>query len=268
MLKKIAIRLVLVLSLLYVSLLAAIFFLQEQILFHPSAKDWDDCPEMVVKDGKDFDLKNNGRIIRGWYLENKKSTARVYIFHGNRGRACNEVWSKLIGDDSLEYISIEYPGYDGSPVSYENLLERGTDVYDYFHGKNPLPSIAVGNSLGTGLATYLTATRKISGLILISAYSSITDIVSSRFPFVPAHMLVKYPIPAEKWARKVKVPVLRYHGDADTTIPLEIGDKLADSFEKIESHEVKNVGHAFADEIFRHKNEVRRFVENILKTSE
>lgn len=62
----------------------------------------------------------------------------------------------------------------------ENILDNALYVYDYIHkifGIDEENIILFGRSIGTGPASYVASKRKPGALLLMSAFTSIRDII-------------------------------------------------------------------------------------------
>ncbi|MBK8976649.1 MAG: alpha/beta hydrolase [Planctomycetes bacterium] len=93
-----------------------------------------------------------------------------------------------------------------------------------------VPVAAAGNSLGTFCAVALAADGLADRIVLRAPPSSIADVGQSRFPLLPVRWLLRHPLDSAALARRVRVPVLVLHGDADRVVPLRFGRRLADAF--------------------------------------
>ena len=130
--------------------------------------------------------------------------------------------------------------------------------------------MVLGESLGTGLATYLASKRKLEGLILYASYPSLLKVASSKLKIYPLEYLLKYPIPADNWAPSVRIPVLSIHGAKDTLIPIELGKEQSDHFPKATFFPIQGANHndwlKFVDGDF--VNKLNNFVQQSLKGAE
>ncbi len=86
--------------------------------------------------------------------------------------------------------------------------------------------IIYGESLGTGVAIQVAREKKIEGLILDAPYTSILELASAQFPWLPVSLLLKDRYESIKYIGEVHVPVFFLHGDADEIVPVEMGRQL------------------------------------------
>jgi pimeloyl-ACP methyl ester carboxylesterase len=65
---------------------------------------------------------------------------------------------------------------------------------------------------------------------LISPYTSITEMGSIAFPYLPARLLTRDVFDTAEKAPHVAIPVLILHGAGDEVIPVAMGERLAKLF--------------------------------------
>ena len=83
----------------------------------------------------------------------------------------------------VHVMAVEYPGYgvyQDQETSANQIAVDAQNVFDYLTiviGVKESDILLFGRSIGTGPATVVAATRKPGGLVLMSAFKSIRDIV-------------------------------------------------------------------------------------------
>ena len=143
----------------------------------------------------------------------------------------------------LEMYLVEYPKYDGTPFNYRELLERGVRFVDHFGRPNEMNQIFVGESIGTGPATYLASKRAGSGLILFAPFPSLVDVAKTRMKLYPVSLLMRYRFPSYKWAKGVDEPVFIFHGNKDSAVPYELGKRQSGNFREAKFFTVEGADH-------------------------
>ncbi len=83
-----------------------------------------------------------------------------------------------------------------------------------------------GFSLGSGVAVALAADQPIGRLVLEAPYTSVADVASSVFWFVPVRLLMRDQFRSDVRIARVRVPLLVMHGARDPTIPITFGERL------------------------------------------
>jgi pimeloyl-ACP methyl ester carboxylesterase len=209
-----------------------LFFIQEKLIFPASQDDFDKCSAMK---GQNAHPKRIG-LARYYYrkLDNPKG---IYIhFHGNGGTACHRTnYLEQLKDLPLDMVFVEYPGYanDGRKPSQEEILKEASEIYAHFE-KMKLPIILYGESLGTGVSTYLASKNDVSGLILQSPYTSIADVAQSHHPTLPIKFLIRHRFPADEWAKNVKATPLIIYALKDPVVPPNLTKKQIPNFTEAE----------------------------------
>ena len=176
----------------------------------------------------------DGLNVNGWFYPADDGSARkqfVYLLcHGNAGNISHrlEHCAALLETGAGVFI-FDYRGYgrsDGRPgeagtyldaqAAHQRLRQKG------FAATN---IIALGESLGGGVASELALREPLGGLILQSTYTSITDVGGELFPWLPVRWLgtIKYDTLSK--LPRVRVPVLVMHSRADRLIGFHHAEK-------------------------------------------
>ncbi len=123
---------------------------------------------------------------------------------------------------SADIVAFHYRGYrpsTGSPSSAA-LLEDAPRVYDFAVSKvRPKRTIAVGFSIGTGVAPHLAGERPLDGLILVTPFDSLKAVASGHYPFLPVGALFRHEMDAGAALKGSKVPTAIVAAEHDTIIP-------------------------------------------------
>ena len=85
--------------------------------------------------------------------------------------------------------------------------------------------IAFGESLGGGVASELALRQALGGLVLQSAFTSILDIGTELFPWLPIRIMATIKYDTRSKLPKIKVPVLVMHGPRDSLIPFHHAER-------------------------------------------
>ena len=128
-----------------------------------------------------------------------------------------------------DVVAFHYRGYrpsTGTP-SAEALLKDAPAVFDHAVAQvRPDRTVAVGMSIGSGVAASLAPTRKLDGAILVTPFDSLQAVATGQFPWLPIGMVFEHEIDAAQYLRKSKLPVAIVAGERDTLIPPERTDAL------------------------------------------
>ena len=128
---------------------------------------------------------------------------------------------------------INYRGFgqsEGTP-SQATAFADATFIYDTLTQRPDIDAghvVAMGYSLGTGIAVYLSEQRPVAGTVLAAPYDSLTLIGLKHPPlYAPLSGILKRYFDSISRAPGIKNPLLVLIGSADPVIPPELSQKLA-----------------------------------------
>src|SRR5688572_7558598 len=154
---------------------------------------------------------------------------------------------------SANVVVFHYRGYrpsTGSPSSAA-LLEDAPKVYDFAVSKvRPKRTVAVGLSIGTGVAAQLARERPLDGLILVTPFDSLKAVAAGHYPFLPVGALFRHEMDSAAALKGIKVPTAIVAAERDTIIPPARTDGLRRSVGNLEfDRTIAGVGH---NDIYQH----------------
>ncbi len=215
----------------YGLIVAALFLLQRQILFHPDATP-PDLARAAIPGLRSMTMTTaDGLKLLAWYLPPASEDGFVVLhLHGNAGNIGHRAYR--LGPLSRLGWGVflpEYRGFGGNPgaPSEAGLLLDARAALDAVHALGIPPSriLLWGESLGSGLAIQL-ADQPVAAVLLEAPYTSITDLAVARFPFVPVRWLLRDRFNSLRFIASVQAPVLVMHGARDRIIPLAMGEAI------------------------------------------
>ncbi len=137
---------------------------------------------------------------------------------------------------SADIVAFHYRGYrpsTGSP-SAEALLEDAPLVYDFAVSRiHPDRTLAVGFSIGSGVAAGLAGDRPVDGLIMVTPFDSLKAVASDLYPFLPVAILFRNDMDAAAALKRSKVPVAIIAAERDEIVPRRRTDGLRASVGKL-----------------------------------
>jgi len=165
----------------------------------------------------------------------------VLYFHGNGGNRENrQELCSIFTANGADVFLFDYRGYAENPGSpnEEAFLADAQIIWNYATQERKVPPsriILYGESLGGGVAVPLAARtcragESPGGVILWGAFSSLTDVGSNHYPWLPVRWLLRDRYDSLGHAPEVTCPVLQIHGEADRIVPLQFGRRLCKSF--------------------------------------
>lgn len=137
-----------------------------------------------------------------------------------------------------------YPPSTGSP-SAEALIADAPLVFDAaVKASRCACVVAVGFSIGTGVAATLSAKRKLDGLILVTPFDSLKAVAQSMYPWLPIGPFFEHEIDAARALKESPVPVAIIAAARDELIPAERTKALRDQVQTLVFDRViKGSGH-------------------------
>ncbi len=152
------------------------------------------------------------------------SGGRRTLILGFAGNAWNSADAATYLHDvypSADVITFHYRGYrpsTGTP-SAKALLADAPLVYDFAVARvRPDETIAVGFSIGTGVAAELANDRPVDGLILVTPFDSLKSVASDMYPYLPVGSLFRHDMDAAAALRDSKVPTAIIAAEYDTIV--------------------------------------------------
>jgi uncharacterized protein len=220
---------------LYLVLLAFVFFAQRKLIYFPA--DWPFKEQLQWADAHHFEVWKNpsGQII-GWKQLSRSTNAhpQILIVHGNAGSAIHRMdyadGLKMAGN--FDFHILEYPGYGGRAVSpsQQALFESATEALELLKTNGPV--YVIGESLGTGVASYLAGSHPevVRGLLLIAPYNNLVDVAQSHMPIFPVRWLLRDKFPSDEYLRNYHGPIGFLLAGRDTVVPTRFGHKLYNDY--------------------------------------
>jgi uncharacterized protein len=215
---------------LYAAVVVGLLVGQRKILFRCDAAEVD--PATLGLKAETLSLKTeDGESLVAWSVPPAPGRPLILYFHGNAGGLDLRVERfRAMAEAGMGLLAIEYRGYassTGTP-SERGLKLDGEAAYAaaVASGVAPERIVALGESLGSGVAVALAARHKVGALVLDSPYSSIADVAAAAYWFVPVRALLRDPFRNDLLIRSVNAPTLIVHGTKDAAVPIRFGEKL------------------------------------------
>ena len=238
-------RLCIIFLVVYVAVLALLYFFQERLIFFPSKLDqnhdfsFDQPFEEIRLDangtwisGLKFlaQSRGGGQIYSDVNGERKAKNGAVIFFHGNAGNL--QGWGKYaryFTDLGYDFYLFDYRGYgkSGGEISSQEQLYADADLMmeSVLREYDASEVTAVGYSAGSGLAARTAQKYGAKRLVLIAPYFSLEELAREKIPFVPK-FLIKYKIPTFEFVGGFGGPVTIFHGEHDELIGVDNSRRL------------------------------------------
>jgi len=207
---------------LYVTQRSLMYF-PEKLRTAPADAGFPEATEVVL------DTSDGERLI-AWHVPPRAGAPVILYFHGNGGSLRGRVDRyRALTSDGTGLVALSYRGYAGSSgePTEAGLLLDASAAYDFARSRHLDAKLVVwGESLGSGVAVALAADKAVERVVLEAPFLSAADIGAAAYPYVPVRWLMKDQFRSDLRIGRVKAPVLILHGDHDTVVPIESGERL------------------------------------------
>jgi hypothetical protein len=194
---------------------------------------------------------SDGLRLKALYQKARGDLPTLIFFHGNGDNLAGAMAAtSSLAANGYGLLLPEYRGYGGNPgsPSEAGLYRDGEAALQWLReGGVPIERVVlVGNSLGSGVATELTAWNPVRGLVLISGFTSLADVAASHMRLFPVRLLLRDRYDNRAKLSRVTAPVLIVHGQRDTLIPVSHAEALARSAQNVQLVVDPATGHELA----------------------
>jgi uncharacterized protein len=178
----------------------------------------------------------DGTKLHGWFVEHPGAKRAILYCHGNGenvGMNADLVAQLAESLDASVFI-FDYRGYghsEGSPTE-AGCIADGRAAQRWLAarvGKRPDEIVVMGRSIGSAIATAVASTDGAQALVLINAFSRMTDVAASHYPWLPVRLVMKNRYDSVARIRSYHGPVFQSHGTADWIVPIRFGRELFDA---------------------------------------
>ena len=205
-------------------------------------------PKSARHDIGRFTIPLNGEILHAWLATPKGVATGAILYFNGRRESPTTIFRFLDALENQAVAVFYHRGlgpYTGTP-SEKTLVDDGLQMLDWLCARTQLPTssmVVIGRSLGSGIAVQVSAAREIAGLILISPFDSLVNVITNRFRLFPKFLL-QDKFNSLEHISKVRCPILSITGARDKTIPTELSWALLEKWDgQLFRHEVPEGRH-------------------------
>jgi pimeloyl-ACP methyl ester carboxylesterase len=212
---------------LYAMILGTLYVAQDGLLFPREATHRGALP---LPDGVErHELASlEGHRLVGHVLRRADARAILLVFTGNAWNAedCLIFTAERVPDAHL--VAFHYRGYapsEGAPseaaliadaIGQRDLAQHLLDRRD---GAARLPVVAIGYSIGTGVAARLAGDGQVDGAVLVTPFDSVEAVAQGRYFFAPVPLLLKHKFRSDVALAGKDIPVAVIAAAQDQVIP-------------------------------------------------
>ncbi len=231
---KAVLKLSLVLVAGYAVVCLALFLLQRRLLYFPGpAPGGSPASNGLVGEALTLETED-GESLGAWWIEPQGAAPRgaLLVSHGNAGNLEQRAsLARTFCEMNFAVLLYDYRGYGASSgrphepglrldarAAYRWLRERGFE---------PERIVLYGESLGGGVATQLASEVPAAALILESSFTSVADVASALYPWLPTRLLLRDRYENLRKIETLELPLLVVHSPDDELIPCAHARRLA-----------------------------------------
>ena len=212
-------------AILYLVVVAFVFLAQDRILF-PSYIVGRATAMPPGAERLEFRAADGTRLegLRIPPAPGRRSDALMLVFVGNASNAQHGAEQVHDVYPDRDVVAFFYRGYapSGGRTSAGRLIEDAPRVYDLVAERyRPGHIVAVGISLGSGVASALAAERPLDGLILITPFDSLGATARQLYPWLPVSLLFRHDIRSADVLRGTRLPVAIIASGSDRLVRSE-----------------------------------------------
>lgn len=210
----------------YVSAFVVAAWAQKSLIYPVPRQANEDCDQAIPTD---VITRNNTKLYHH-YAENSDKV--VVFYHGNGDKVCDKIGLiDIFNEHNISYIFPEYEGYnnDGIKASSDGILRSVQDTVDYLDEQNYEQVYVIGQSIGSGAASFHTSLQTPERLLLISPFTTLTNVVDNMFPIYPRFLIEKFvddKFNNKERLREYSGALTIVHGSKDPVIPDMQGREL------------------------------------------
>jgi len=262
---------IIVIASLYLLIMIFMFLLQSKLIFFPR-KEVTINPEVAGLPYEDiFFTTNDGIRLHGWFIPADSSRGAVLFCHGNAGNISHRMETiKVFNELDLSVFIFDYRGYgksQGKPSEIGTYRDAEAAWIYLTESRNADPRnvFVFGRSLGGAVAANLASEKPVGCVIVESSFTSIIDLGSEIYPFLPVRLLSRFEYNTLEKIKKAQCPKLIIHSRDDEMISFKHGQRLFESAgEPKEMFEISGShNEGFLINLERYKSGIDTFLKQI-----
>jgi pimeloyl-ACP methyl ester carboxylesterase len=222
-------KLLLIPILFYAALALLAFAFQARLLF-PAGAVGGAGPLALGAERLSLDTPDGNRLHGVHIPPSRERSGTLILGFGGNGWNAETAATYLHGlFPEADIVAFHYRGYrpsTGAPAA-KALIADAPVVHDLAVARlRPARTVAVGLSVGSGVAASLAPRRPLDGLILVTPFDSLGKVAAGQFPWLPVRWLFRHEMKSAEWLRGSKVPTAIVAGERDSLVRAERTERL------------------------------------------
>jgi pimeloyl-ACP methyl ester carboxylesterase len=243
------VHLALVAMALYVAVVSGMYFAQTWLLFPTTLVQAGHVRLPASAQRLDVEVPGGDRLVGVHIPASISSGQRGPLLVGFGGNAWSADAMALYLHERVpdcDVVAFHYRGYrpsTGRP-SAEALLTDAVTIFDHVQQVlAPERVVAVGFSIGTGVAAYLARQRSLAGLILVTPFDSLEALARDLYWWAPVSLLLRHRMPVIDFVRDRPTPTALIVAGRDTIVPARRSAPLRDVIPNLVLDRIIDAGH-------------------------
>lgn len=212
----------------YLLLLAAIFLLQDRLLYLPAHATVERMATAALR------AWPSAQDFRGLVSEPRGAVrGTAVVFHGNAGHAGHRAfYVDALVPLGWRVILAEYPGYGprSGALGEASLVADAEETIALAHRQYGAPLLVMGESLGAAVAAAAGARQAqlTSGLLLITPWDRLENVASHHYRWLPVKWMLRDGYDSQAQLAGFERPAVVVVAERDNVVPALFGTALHD----------------------------------------
>ena len=218
----------------YIVLVLLVFWGQSRLIYFPEiGREIVTTPDQIGLAYESIESSTTDhQTLHSWFVPAAEAKGTVLFFHGNAGNISHRLdYLSMFNRLGYNTLIFDYRGYgqsSGKPSESGTYLDAAAAWRYLTEVKEIVPSSVMlfGESLGGAVAAWLAAREKPGMLVLASVFTSVPDLATQIYPFLPVRQIARFEYNTLENLRSVSCPVFVAHSPQDEIVPFLHGQDL------------------------------------------
>ena len=222
----------------YLLVVLAMSIFEESLIFFPSVYPEGAWQPPGLKFEDAWFEADDGTRLHGWFVPAAEDPPRAAVLfaHGNAGNLSDR--ADIVGTFANRFgastLIFDYRGYgrsSGQP-SEAGVVADARAARRWLAQRAGVAErdvVLVGESIGGAVMVDLAAADGARGMILENTFGSLPEVAAFHYPWLPIRLLMRSRFDSAAKIGNYHGPLLQFHGEADTIVPLESARRLFDA---------------------------------------